>query len=247
MFEFTGSLKKGSTGPSVKLVQEMLCLYGVPVKIDSEFGPATDRAVRDYQQGESLPVSGVVTEQTFNKLMSPIFAATSGVKLAPGSTLANAVIQVADAHLDQHPREVGGENSGPWVRLYTNGLEGAQYPWCAAFVTYVVAQAQRLLGADAPKAPALPATLSCDALAAFGQAQKRFLAEGSDRRMLKPGSVFLIRGAPNDWVHTGIVVEVGKDYIRTIEGNTNDTGSREGYEVCERVRGLKKIDFVLLP
>lgn len=36
--------------------------------------------------------------------------------------------------------------------------------------------------------------------------------------------------------HTGIVERTDDTYIYTIEGNTNDTGSREGYEVCRRRR-----------
>jgi hypothetical protein len=38
--------------------------------------------------------------------------------------------------------------------------------------------------------------------------------------------------------HTGFVTKVQGDKIFTIEGNTNDTGSREGYEVCRRVRDI---------
>jgi peptidoglycan hydrolase-like protein with peptidoglycan-binding domain len=34
--------------------------------------------------------------------------------------------------------------------------------------------------------------------------------------------------------------------FRTIEGNTNDDGVREGYEVCARTRNYKKRDFVAL-
>ncbi len=45
--------------------------------------------------------------------------------------------------------------------------------------------------------------------------------------------------------HTGIVEKVQGDKIFTIEGNTNDTGSREGYEVCRRVREIKScIGFI---
>ncbi len=36
------------------------------------------------------------------------------------------------------------------------------------------------------------------------------------------------------------------DVFHTIEGNTNDDGSRNGYEVCARRRGYGKKDFVLL-
>lgn len=38
--------------------------------------------------------------------------------------------------------------------------------------------------------------------------------------------------------HTGFVENVVGDTIYTVEGNTNDTGSREGYEVCRRQRKI---------
>lgn len=38
--------------------------------------------------------------------------------------------------------------------------------------------------------------------------------------------------------HTGFVENIEGDTIHTIEGNTNDTGSREGYEVCRRYRKI---------
>jgi hypothetical protein len=49
-----------------------------------------------------------------------------------------------------------------------------------------------------------------------------------------------------DWVHTGLVLSAGKETFETIEGNTNDAGDREGYEVCRRVRGYKGKDFIVL-
>ena len=38
--------------------------------------------------------------------------------------------------------------------------------------------------------------------------------------------------------HTGIVEKVDKNFIYTIEGNTNDTGSREGIEVDRKRRPI---------
>lgn len=38
--------------------------------------------------------------------------------------------------------------------------------------------------------------------------------------------------------HTGFVEYVSGDNIHTIEGNTNDEGVREGFEVCRRVRKI---------
>lgn len=38
--------------------------------------------------------------------------------------------------------------------------------------------------------------------------------------------------------HTGFVYEIIGEHIMTIEGNSNDEGSREGYEVCIRSRKI---------
>ena len=40
--------------------------------------------------------------------------------------------------------------------------------------------------------------------------------------------------------HTGLITEVHDGYFITIEGNTNDEGSREGYEVCQRRRDYNR-------
>jgi hypothetical protein len=73
---------------------------------------------------------------------------------------------------------------------------------------------------------------------------------GGSRRIppaeVKPGSVFLVRRAVGDWEHAGIVVRADPEVFVAIEGNTNDSGDREGYEVCERVRGYRNKDFILL-
>jgi hypothetical protein len=42
------------------------------------------------------------------------------------------------------------------------------------------------------------------------------------------------------------VVDAAADTFKTIEGNTNDDGSYEGYEVRVRVRGYAGIDFVVM-
>lgn len=41
--------------------------------------------------------------------------------------------------------------------------------------------------------------------------------------------------------HTGFVESVDGEWLNTIEGNTNDTGSREGYEVCRRRRKISSM------
>ena len=58
--------------------------------------------------------------------------------------------------------------------------------------------------------------------------------------IIEPGAVFIMdhgKGAG----HTGLVEKIHGSFIDTIEGNTNDEGSREGYEVCRRTRRLTAI------
>jgi len=59
--------------------------------------------------------------------------------------------------------------------------------------------------------------------------------------------IFLNRRTSADWTHTGFGFAGYDEIFRTVEGNTNDEGSREGYEVCQRARGNKNRDYIRLP
>jgi hypothetical protein len=242
--------QRGSAGVATRLIQEWLCLHGYSVRIDGDYGPATEAAVRRFQTREELFHTGVVDETTFRKLIMPM---TRACKTPPttGETLSARVVAAARQHLKQHPREVGGINAGPWVRLYTRGKQGPDYPWCAGFACTMLEQArekQRRLPQP------LPFTLSCDELARAAQEVDRFI-EGASitdvherREKIVPGTLFLVRNPVrrNDWIHVGIVTAVHAEYMETIEGNTNDEGDREGYEVCKRLRGYAGKDFILV-
>jgi hypothetical protein len=59
------------------------------------------------------------------------------------------------------------------------------------------------------------------------------------------GSIFIIDFGKG-LGHTGFVVSVVGDVIHTIEGNTNDDGSREGIGVFARVRKTNTIKAYIL-
>ena len=92
-----------------------------------------------------------------------------------------------------------------------------------------------------------PSTFSCDDLARYASGEGLFVheAEVVAGKRIPPGSIFLVRATPSDWPHTGTVVEAASESFETIEGNTNDDGCREGYEVCQRTRGYGSKDFVV--
>lgn len=235
--------KKGMKGKKVGLIQEWLCLHGYHIVIDSDFGDATDAAVRQFQKEKRLEVNGIVRKETFEKLVLPMTKALE--EISPGKKgLGQMVVVYAEKHLEQHPREVGGQNKGPWVRLYMQGNEGSDWPWCAGFVSFILKQACKSLNVSPP----IQTSFSCDSLAAGAKGRGLFLkeSEAMQKSTIVPGSLFLVRRTSTDWVHTGIILSAENNIFNTIEGNTNDDGDREGYEVCRRIRNYENKDFILL-
>lgn len=229
----------GSRGKSVSLVQEWLSLSGQHVAIDGIFGPATAEAVKRFQARRGLAASGTVDQSTLDQLVEPVLNAAAPLARRPGS-LGSAIVDYAHQHLRQHPREIGGANKGPWVRFYMGGNEGRDWLWCAGFVSYIVGQATAATGARRP----LVRSYSCDVLAVDARQNGRLLRRAVAGRAVKPGYVFVRPRTASDWDHTGVVVDVADDLVETIEGNTNDDGSRDGYEVCTRTRAASALDFI---
>jgi hypothetical protein len=224
-------------------VQEWLVLNGFNTGVDGDFGPGTEKTLRDFQAARQLPATGIVDDVTFAALTAPIRRAAA---LPGAATTINAlIVRIAQQHLAENPREVGGQNMGPWVRTYMDGNEGKDWPWCAGFVTFVIRQAALALAGVAP----LARTFSCDILASNAKQNGKLVSDrellgGGAATLLQPGSVFLVRRTATDWEHTGLVTAFHEETFETIEGNTNDSGDREGYEVCKRTRSYAKKDFI---
>ena len=248
--ELDRSYRLGDTGQKVTLIQEWLCLNGEAVLVDGTFGPATDCAIRRFQKYRHIRRDGVVGPITFAALIRPMTIALRplAAKGAEKHPLGGLVCLYAYRHWKSQPREVGGQNKGPWVRLYMDGRQGPEWPWCAGFVCFLLRQACKTLGADLPLTP----SVSCDALAAGARERGLFLAgaPGLDPGRITPGCLFLNRGAGDGWNHTGIVLGCrttrGAVVLETMEGNTNDDGSREGYDVCHRWRDALNKDFIVV-
>lgn len=63
------TLKRGSNGRDVRILQGLLCAWGRSVAIDGNFGEKTDAAVRDFQSDHARPVDGIAGKVTWNKLL----------------------------------------------------------------------------------------------------------------------------------------------------------------------------------
>ena len=70
--EPTTLIKYGSTGISVKWVQDLLKQNGYSIQIDGEFGNITKNAVIHFQKYNNLSADGIVGEQTKNALKTKI-------------------------------------------------------------------------------------------------------------------------------------------------------------------------------
>jgi hypothetical protein len=140
-------------------------------------------------------------------------------------TLQQLALEVAFSQLGVH-EDAGNKNTGPQVEKYLAavGLPPGN-PWCMAFVYWCFLQAAERMGRIIP-------------LYKTGSVQLQYKQRKDKFRALspQPGDVFIML-MKNGTGHTGIVEKVNDNgTIDTIEGNTNDEGSREGYEVCRRTR-----------
>lgn len=238
---FSGPTRRGDSGRAVREVQEWLTLHKLGVTVDGVFGPATEAAVKSYQSSVNLEPTGVVDQATHESLVAPLANALRAI--ANPRSLSADILAYAEQHLAQRPREVGGPNAGPWVRTYMNGNEGPQWPWCAGFACFILRQA-----AAQAMLPLTP-SFSCDELGRDAMKRGTFLTGGPSFKtaQLTPGAFFLVRRplGQRGWHHTGIVIAVDQDSVTTIEGNTNEAGGREGFEVSRRIRATDQLDFIV--
>jgi peptidoglycan hydrolase-like protein with peptidoglycan-binding domain len=237
----------GAGGPRkyAKLVQERLCLAGFDVKVDGDFGPATTQQLKNFQQRSGLTQSGKYGGEEHDLLAAPFVKAINPVS-ARSQDLGAVIVAVARQHIKQRPLEVGGDNRGPWVRMYMDGNEGEEWKWCAGFCFFCIGQASAILGKPLP----MEKSFTVDTIVERAKRANQFLSEqqaksAAGKSKIAAGSLFAVRASSTHWSHVGIVSQSAKDSFGTCEGNTNDDGSSNGYEAIERVRGHKGKDFVV--
>jgi len=134
--------------------------------------------------------------------------------------------------------EVDGSNCGVRVDTYksaTNLPPHEAWPWCAAFVCWLVREAVRT---DGPYTFARPTTAGAWDFENWSKKQDNsthtLRNPGND---IKAGDIVIFK-----FSHIGLCVrsaEAGR--IRTVEGNTDAAGSREGGGVFEKSRSLDSI------
>lgn len=147
------------------------------------------------------------------------------------------LVNTAESQL--HVREATGKNDGEEVESYLKitGL-GKGFAWCAAFLAWCFDKC----GIEAPKSAYSPDWFRSNVV--FSKYQKEIKQFES-----KPGQVFGIYFESKKRIaHVGMITGETKTAYITIEGNTNDGGSRDGDGVYARIRNKNTIykisDFI---
>jgi hypothetical protein len=222
----------------IRSVQRRLTACGCgPLDETGRLDAATKAAIKRFQarfpdaSGEPLVVDGDVGPITWAALFgdTPPPVATSAASLATDA-LEFALAEIGT--MEQPP----GSNRGPRVDEYLRAVglnPSGRFACCAAFVYWCFAQAAKRAGGRNP------VIKTAGVLAHWRDAGRAEIpritrAEAvSDPSLIQPGLVFIMDFGGGVG-HTGFVVEAAGGRLITVEGNTNDGGSREGVGVFRR-------------
>jgi hypothetical protein len=142
--------------------------------------------------------------------------------MVPGmSALLSRLVKLAHDQVGYHEgRAADGhwDNQNKYAKIA--GQPNGQ-AWCATFVY--------ALGVMVGAPGLFPNTASCDVAAAWHRKRGRWHTSPAIG-----DQVFY--GTAADLTHTGLVVGFDRDYLYTVEGNTNLTGAREGDGVYDKKR-----------
>lgn len=245
-------LRKGASGESVKQLQKLLNLFNKnsSLVIDGDFGPATLTAVKQFQKSAGLIADGVVGPKTWGALSlgSPDTATVSPTANS-GSSPQELLADIAAKYIGV--KETGNNKAGSSKELLAifksdsltiNGATDG-YPWCAAFVSFCV---QKLI-ANSPAFSTInpPKEASVSRFLHVWAKNNNCLIFPRNSEFFSPrkGDIVVFT-----FSHIGIVESVNGKMVTTIEGNTNDAGSREGNIVARKVRTNSIIkSYIRLP
>ena len=238
-------IKAGEQDRNIVLViQRRLNQMGCgPVEQDGAFDDETENAVRLFQarftdlDGLPLKIDGKVGSLTWGALFGDqsVPAVTESA-----SPLLERVLEVAASQIGVMEQPLGS-NRGPKVDEYLRavGLNPAtgSFPWCVAFVYWCFERAARDLHRSNPMIK------TAGVLDHWNRASDQRIPRLSLQKALsrpalvKPGLVFVIdTPPPGGGGHSGLVERVEQGKLVSIEGNTNDGGSREGIGVFRRFK-----------
>lgn len=136
-------------------------------------------------------------------------------------------------------REATGHNDGTRVEQYFASCKMPKgNAWCAAFVNWTFIQSDSSACITLPKSPAWSPSWFPDKRVIYSRNTKPETINPKP----EPGDVFgLYFESKKRIAHVGFIHEWGTDWVITVEGNTNEAGSREGDGVYKKRRPTRTI------
>ena len=199
-----------SVTSAVKLFQTRHTdVAGTPLKADGQVGPVTWAALFG---SDNVPVDNTAPSPLLSKVLEVAASQINVVEVPPYS------------------------NRGPQVDEYLKSVgldpENEHYSWCASFVYWCFEQACNDLSLTNP----LVKTAGC--LDHWNRATCPKITKQAalkDPSLVKPGFIFIIDHGDGSG-HTGLVESSSGGVLTTIEGNTNEQLSSNGYGVFRLTR-----------
>jgi CHAP domain len=188
----------------------------LPLRIDGEIGPLTWTAL--FAERQEAPPARAKTSELTEQVIRIAFNQVGVMENPPGS------------------------NRGPQVDEFirSTGLkpEEGSFAWCVAFIFWCFRQAATAL--DVPN----PMTRTAGVLQLWRAANRasntRIIAAADSQANIDKigrGQIFAI-STGGGFGHAGLIEDVQNGKLLTIEGNTNDGGSREGIGVFRRTNRI---------
>jgi len=190
--------------------------------------------VKAVQKFLDVTADGVDGPVTWNAMLAKLSTKETVVS---GGSISEKMVSLAREEIGVS--EVDGTNCGPKVDEYkaATWLDADKgWPWCAAFICWLIREA--IEGEDVKFSR--PETAGAWD---FENWAKRQASNGVGLRKptnedIKAGDIVVFT-----FSHIGIAIADidSSGYVKTIEGNTNGAGSREGGSVLEKNRHVSKI------
>ena len=192
-------------------------------------------AIRAVQRVLGITADGIDGPVTWSTILAELSAKDSPLNVS--GNIPEKMVQLAREEIGVS--EVDGTNCGPRVNQYkaATWLDASKgWPWCAAFICWLVRESIE----DEDVKFKRPRTAGAWD---FENWAKQQIANGVDLRKptnedIKAGDIVVFT-----FSHIGLAVKDidSRGYVKTIEGNTNGAGSREGGSVLEKKRHVSSI------
>lgn len=228
-------LERGSNGVDVLGLQRRLKELGdYEGRLDGDYGPLTEAAVKQFEARAGLTIDGKADELVLARLFP-------NRKLPEMPTIAELPMfhyRMLVAARGQVGVREDGYNRGPMVEKYlaSVGLKPGN-PYCLAGLYWCGQRAAEMAGEENP----MLRTGHCETFFKWAKSRGYVLSSPKKARLGDIGIMLFGEGKG----HAFIIDQLGQGNWQTIEFNTNGAGSREGDGVMRRTRRWTEVAGVV--